>query len=595
MHIKLFMPLAQPQLTLLPSTFPHPPQADRDSSLQELGRLLAPAVFGTPRQHGLPAADGGLLSDTGACAGLTVLVLRSRACSAGARIERAGLILLVPRLSALPGTHPASASALPEPRASPSAAVPTAAPPAPLPTHHFAVEMLISEYRPLFTQPFNLRRYEADAARQAAAEAARAEAAGMPSSPLLTPIRCERLSVMVPEGLGSPFGDCCATPLAAESPVSAFLAAAIEQAAGAGPSPSQPAAAAQPGYTSVAVVPLVGGSPRGLSALQTAPPPAPHSPLGAHRYHPLEADALLEETFSSLLESTVSGMLFGGDLLAAEAAQAAPAPTAALGLTCSAGCRPLSAGSGLAGEDADMQPASPVAVLPEPASDGGDTSDGSGGLRVGSEALGRALHAGWVAALGARLGGPAWRAWVPAQKNARARTAQPQRTAALPSPHLTAAHPPLPMQTAIQCQLARAPLPGSAPPLPAWPCAEHLPQQPRAAHPNAAARGPFRCRRCGPRPLARRLHFGGALSPNPTVCLDALPKRTAFVLHVHSWLARRAWPAGRLPLAHCTSISTHYQSPRVRPISFHFGRLWAICISRPHPPPPPPDSGLIAF
>ena len=42
------------------------PQTDRDSSLQSLGRLLTPAVFGTPRQHGLPSADGGLLSDTGA-------------------------------------------------------------------------------------------------------------------------------------------------------------------------------------------------------------------------------------------------------------------------------------------------------------------------------------------------------------------------------------------------------------------------------------------------------------------------------------------------------------------------------------------------
>jgi hypothetical protein len=44
-------------------------QADRDSTLQELGRLLAPAVFGTPAEHGLPAEDAGLLSDTGAAAG----------------------------------------------------------------------------------------------------------------------------------------------------------------------------------------------------------------------------------------------------------------------------------------------------------------------------------------------------------------------------------------------------------------------------------------------------------------------------------------------------------------------------------------------
>lgn len=239
--------------------------------------------------------------------------------------------------------------------------------------------MLISEYRPLFTQPFNLRRYEADAARQAAAEAARAEAAGMPSSPLLTPIRCERLSVMVPEGLGSPFGDCCATPLAPESPVSAFLAAAMEQAAGSGASSGASSGvstpshqAAQPSFTSVAVVPLVGGTPgvrSGLSALQVPPPMQPHSPLG-HLTH--EADAHLEETFSSLLESTISGMLFGGDLLAAEAAPA-PAPCGAVCMEFAGACRP----SGAA--DADMQPMSPVAVLPEPASDGGDTSDGSGG------------------------------------------------------------------------------------------------------------------------------------------------------------------------------------------------------------------------
>jgi hypothetical protein len=279
-------------------------QADRDSSLQDLGRLLTPAVFGTARQHGLPPADGGLLSDT--------------------------------------------------------------------------VEMLISEYRPLFTQPFNLRRYEADAARQAAAEAARTDAAGMPSSPLLTPIRCERLSVMVPEGLGSPFGDCCATPLAPESPVSAFLAAAaLEQAASASASPSPRQAAtpqAQPAFTSVAVVPLVGAAPArsGLSALQTPPPLQPHSPMGHH--HHAEADAHLEETFSSLLESTVSGMLFGGDLLAAEAAPA-PAPGGPIGMELAAGCHPMG-GSSVAG-DADMQPMSPVAVLPEPASDGGDTSDGS--------------------------------------------------------------------------------------------------------------------------------------------------------------------------------------------------------------------------
>ncbi len=235
--------------------------------------------------------------------------------------------------------------------------------------------MLISEYRPLFTQPFNLRRYEADAARQAAAEAARAEA-GMPSSPLLTPIRCERLSVMAPEGLGSPFGDCCATPLAPESPVSAFLAAAMEQAgasAPASPAASQ-SAAPQPAFTSIAVVPLVGSAQRGgLSALQTAPPLQPHSPLA---HHACEADAHLEQTFSSLLESTVSGMLFGCDMLAAEAALA-PAPAGPVGMDLSVACRP--GGTSSAVGDADMQPMSPVAVLPEPTSDGGDTSDGSGG------------------------------------------------------------------------------------------------------------------------------------------------------------------------------------------------------------------------
>lgn len=41
-------------------------QPDRDSALQELGRQLAPSVFGTPMQHSLPAEDAGLLSDTGA-------------------------------------------------------------------------------------------------------------------------------------------------------------------------------------------------------------------------------------------------------------------------------------------------------------------------------------------------------------------------------------------------------------------------------------------------------------------------------------------------------------------------------------------------
>lgn len=339
------------------------PQTDRDSSLQSLGRLLTPAVFGTPRQHGLPTADGGLLSDTGA----PELAITFASSFAYACLQRCCACDLAP---------PAASARL-------QGAVQPLTPPVwHTPLHTLlipaAVEMLISEYRPLFTQPFNLRRYEADAARQAAAEAARAEAAGMPSSPLLTPIRCERLSVMVPEGLGSPFGDCCATPLAPESPVSAFLAAAMEQAAGSGASSGASSGvstpshqAAQPAFTSVAVVPLVGGTPgacSGLSALQVPPPMQPHSPLG-HLAH--EADAHLEETFSSLLESTISGMLFGGDLLAAEAAPA-PAPCGVVRMEVAGACRP----SGAA--DADMQPMSPVAVLPEPASDGGDTSDGSG-------------------------------------------------------------------------------------------------------------------------------------------------------------------------------------------------------------------------
>lgn len=214
--------------------------------------------------------------------------------------------------------------------------------------------MLISEYRPLFTQPFNLRRFEADAARQAAAQAAAAAAAEAAlgsspplGSPLLTPIRCERLSVMHPEG-DSPFSDCLATPLAPESPLSAFLAAAAAAAAGA---PAVP-------------------SPASFAALQSAP----RAPFGSmlslggaaslggssseEGDYESESDPL-ELAFSSLLQDTVSGMLFDSPPPACEglgAAKAAP-------------------GASLA--DADDQPMSPVGVLREVNSDGGDS--GSGG------------------------------------------------------------------------------------------------------------------------------------------------------------------------------------------------------------------------
>lgn len=83
---------AQPPQLILPT--PVPPsafQADRDSSLRDLGRLLTPAVFGTPRRHNLPAADGGLLSDTGAlcpaaaaCGLLYLLLLAAPAAATAA-------------------------------------------------------------------------------------------------------------------------------------------------------------------------------------------------------------------------------------------------------------------------------------------------------------------------------------------------------------------------------------------------------------------------------------------------------------------------------------------------------------------------------
>lgn len=74
-------------------------QADRDAALQELGRLFAPYVFGTPQEHGLALEDASLLAET--------------------------------------------------------------------------VELMIAEYRPLFTQPYGLNRYEQDAARAQAAAAAK--------------------------------------------------------------------------------------------------------------------------------------------------------------------------------------------------------------------------------------------------------------------------------------------------------------------------------------------------------------------------------------------------------------------------------------
>lgn len=286
-------------------------QADRDGSLQELARLLAPAVFGTPAEHGLLAEDGGLLSDT--------------------------------------------------------------------------VEMLISEYRPLFTQPFNLRRYEADAARQAAAEAQRAEAAAaasppLPASPLLTPIRCQRLSVMGPEG-DSPFSDCCGTPLPPDSPFSAYVAA--------------DGAAASPPF----------GGFRGPS-LEGGGAAAPHPASAAAPAY--DDDQHLEQTFSDLLECTVSGMLF-------DVPPTPPRGAHGDGEACY-GSAPL-AGGVLMGDTelacAGDQPMSPVAVL----RDGGDEStDGSGaclaacGLSAGATAAGNARRLGcWVPAAAQCAGlGRAW-------------------------------------------------------------------------------------------------------------------------------------------------------------------------------------------
>jgi hypothetical protein len=257
-------------------------QTDRDSSLQELGRLLVPAVFGAAHVHGLQVEDGGLLSDT--------------------------------------------------------------------------VEMLVSEYRPLFTQPFNLRRFEADAARQAAAEAQRAEAAAAVTTaavnpPLLTPIRCQRLSVMGPEG-ESAFSDCCGTPLP-ESPFAAYLAA---DASG-------------------------GGAPLGSS------PPFGHH---FHASRPAflsaalsDCDEVLDQTLSDLVESTVSGMLFDMPLTPGRDGEAAatfrsmqrlgdlPMAMAALAPGAGADSSSAAAEAAVCGD----QPMSPTAVL---GGEGCDSTEGSG-------------------------------------------------------------------------------------------------------------------------------------------------------------------------------------------------------------------------
>lgn len=215
--------------------------------------------------------------------------------------------------------------------------------------------MLIAEYRPLFTQPFNLRRYEADSARQAAAEAQRAEAAASTvastpmSSPLLTPIRCERLSVMQPEG-ASPFSDCCGTPLPA-SPVSLCLAAAMDASGG-------DTLGASPPFSPMVASPRQRPAP-GFAAFQQHPGAAA-ADVGAddeEHYH-------LEQAFSSMLDATVSGMLF--DL-------------------------PLPGDGGDGGDCGGLEhPGSPVAVVRDLNSDGGDTdgSGGQGGL-AGRVGLGR--------------------------------------------------------------------------------------------------------------------------------------------------------------------------------------------------------------
>jgi hypothetical protein len=198
--------------------------------------------------------------------------------------------------------------------------------------------MLITEYRPLFTQPFNLRRYEADAARQAAAaaaqqaaqEAAHAAALAM-GSPLLTPIRCRSLSVMQPEGAGA-FADCCGTPLA-DSPYSQY----IEGASSGGCSPAaRPHAGC---FADLQQHPVFGF---GAAAAAAA----------AEEEH-------LEQRLSDLLDATVSGMLFDMPPTPAHAA-----------VDVSAACGGATDGD---------QPMSPVAVLrAEATSDGGDSSDGSG-------------------------------------------------------------------------------------------------------------------------------------------------------------------------------------------------------------------------
>lgn len=96
--------------------------------------------------------------------------------------------------------------------------------------------MMVEDYRPLFTQPYNLQRYEADLARQAAAAEAVAQAAAAkqaPNPPTLAPLRCWHLdgdsvcdsgsplitprrlcnlSVMVPDAAASPEPDSPAWP-----------------------------------------------------------------------------------------------------------------------------------------------------------------------------------------------------------------------------------------------------------------------------------------------------------------------------------------------------------------------------------------------
>ena len=92
-------------------------QADRDSCLQQLGRLLSPAVFGTPAEHGLPAEDGGLLSDTGERAQPRLGARAAAGAAAGQRVSNTGRLV---RSVKLRGPWCAACAPAPQPKRPPS-------------------------------------------------------------------------------------------------------------------------------------------------------------------------------------------------------------------------------------------------------------------------------------------------------------------------------------------------------------------------------------------------------------------------------------------------------------------------------------------